>query len=318
MRFGDSLDEDVPGERHRWQRPHAPKPARTTAAGADGTLGPFGWWYLTAKAGPRRCNLKLRHNAFTPLASGQQPDRFGFWHAEGVANRGGRRDVPLVQSPQDQHPQADLSQLVDVSGATLLGCELGLWWWRYRRRRVGVRNHVVSASRGGGRRHRRHRSPPAPPQAMGLALVLLRSRALRHPFRAGRVRKTESPLLLLAAVLGSCLLRSPPPYLAASPACSAAARGSGDIQGNGGRGPCFASRLREHQPMPSNSSRNHTSPACRHHCGRRFGNNLSITAPMHFRYRRISDHTRTRRSRLARHGPHLGRDQSTGFSADLP
>ena len=59
---------------------------------------------------------------------------------------------------------------------------------------------------------------------------------------------------------------------AASPSCPAAARRSGDVQGNGSHGPCFASRWKpaENQPKPPNSSRNHTAPACRRHCGRQF------------------------------------------------
>jgi hypothetical protein len=92
------------------------------------------WHSRSALAGvqpqPRRRRLEQRDIALTSLMTAQQLGRFGRRHADGCADRGGRRDVARVQLLEDQHAQTYRSQPVGVSGAALFGRELELGRWR--------------------------------------------------------------------------------------------------------------------------------------------------------------------------------------------
>jgi hypothetical protein len=72
---------------------------------------------------------------------GQQAGRFGRRHAEGLADRGRRRDAAVVQLPADQHAQANGLQSVFVPEPPFRGGLLRLCGWRWRRL-VGEQAHV--------------------------------------------------------------------------------------------------------------------------------------------------------------------------------
>jgi hypothetical protein len=98
-----------------------------------------------AESGSEFCRLGIE------MMPGEQPDHFSRRHAKGRADGGRRGDAALLQLPANQHAQPDRDQPVGLSGAALLGRELGLLRQRGRRRLVREQAHAVRGSRAGGR-----------------------------------------------------------------------------------------------------------------------------------------------------------------------